>query len=115
MAVTLNSTGVTFSDATSQSTKATILSARQIGANTAATAYGNWPVSSVTNVAYWIYNMPINGASGIATDSSTTVFCGWDVYKYGTFANYSYSGDSGLDSPADSSQVYVRPVYRTIS
>jgi len=115
MAVTLTSTGITFPDSTTSTTKETKLGAVQIGGNYVTTGYGNWPTSPIAGIMLWAYNYTTNGTVVTAgPDSATTVFCGWDVYRYGSFYNTTYSSDSGADGPADTSQIYVRAVYRVV-
>ena len=117
MAVTLTNTGVTFSDSTSQNTKGATLSAVQYSGYFATAIGGTtWPTSPAPGAMIWFPNYGPSGAPTSMGDAQSTVFCGWDIYRYGTYNNPQYSGDASLDSTsADAQNLYIRAVYRTIS
>lgn len=110
MAVTLNSTGIVFSNATAQSSKTQIGAVQYGGYQSIAIGGQAYNTTASQTTGMWAFY----GSNGITGDSSSTVHCGWEMYRYSNY-NSSYSGDSSLDGPADVGLYYARPVYRSIS
>jgi hypothetical protein len=109
MAVTLNSTGVTFSNgqtlATNNPTVSGSLGAVQYGGQIAIYYYGQqgYTTSEQYTTAMFAYFGSVGGYMG---NAQTTVFCGFGTYRYGTTAQDDASTDGGL--------LYVRCMYRTV-
>lgn len=111
MAVTLNSTGITFSNGQAQSTRATLLGAIQGTAYTAVTMYNNataklFSTTEIYNVTGGGYYSQIpNTVSGI--DGSTQVMCGYGAYRS------SQTNDADARG-VDGGVIQLRMIYRTI-
>jgi hypothetical protein len=110
MAVSLVSTGITFPDSTTQTSRASVLGPVQIGPNQAVDIGAN--VASTYTTSAWHVN---NATGAVQGDANSVVHCGWSIYRYGAYYNTTTSGDAMLDGPADTSQTYVRQVYRSVS
>ena len=124
MPTSITGSGVTFNDATSQTSKASTLGPIQYGGVFSSTSTGgrttyttDWTARGNEGVAAFSYDAP---------DSQTTVRCGWQAYlgytynatnAFGNTRNaYGGSSDGAVAVGGDDSiVVYIRVVYRSIS
>jgi hypothetical protein len=124
MPTSITGTGVTFNDATSQTSKASTLGPIQYGG--VFSTQGVAGRTTYTNDWTARGNEGVAGLSYDAPDSQTTVRCGWQAYLGYTFnaANafgntrnaYGGSSDGAVTAGGDDSIViYIRLVYRSIS
>jgi hypothetical protein len=108
MPVTLGASGITYSDATTQTTKGSVLSALQ-GSAYQATTFGGFQGFSTgevyTYAAFNIFGVFSNNNMGPA---NTSVFCGFGIYRSGT------TNDDGAGI-ADVGVLQFRMLYRSIS
>ena len=103
MAVTLNSTGITFSNGTSQATEATLLGAVQY------TSY-----SGVNLTGYQTYQTGVaesfffnsNNMTNVPASSSSVV-CGFQAYRSG-------NASTGNDGTQDAGTIQRRMAYRSV-
>ena len=107
MAVTLNSTGITFSNGTAQATEGTLLSAIQGTAYlTGQRVSGQQGFqTTIESSTIWAMQSYSSFRTGMQ-DADTTVFCGFGAYRTGTTT----SGDSS----ADAGVLSVRVLYRSV-
>ncbi len=108
MPVTLTSTGITYSNGTSQNSAGTVLGAVQYTAYSGVNVFGQQGYQ--TAVAEILYLTSTAGQTSISMPaSSSSVICGFQAYRSGVANN-----DAG-DNVQDAGTIQRRVAYRTVS
>ena len=118
MAVTANGTHIIFNDNSTQAAKGSVLGAIQYGSYVSYTnPTASFTTFSTSEILSYYTGAPFAPVYGVTQQSdmtqhvsvgTSTVFCGWAIYRSGTTNN-----DSG--GVADSGTIQIRYSYRSIS